>query len=210
MSNQTVEQVVDTTTQDEADDLSQSESESESDTSVDSGDDSTNSEAARYRRRLRDTETERDALREQVAGFQRREVESLAASCGVRAGAIWAVAALGDLLGDDGSVDAARVASAVDAAREQLGVAPSGRAPMFPVSGISPPARRKPISGPKRFHRDVGGESSGTFTKRRGGPHPMNWKRGVLGGAGRTPILGLMPPLWVSSGRRFHHGSLSL
>ena len=34
--------------------------------------------AASYRRRLRDTEGERDRLAEQVAGYQRREVEALA------------------------------------------------------------------------------------------------------------------------------------
>ena len=35
-------------------------------------------EAAKYRHRLRAAEAERDALREQVAGFQKRELESLA------------------------------------------------------------------------------------------------------------------------------------
>lgn len=36
-------------------------------------------EAARYRRRLRETETERDTLVEQLDGFRRREVERVAA-----------------------------------------------------------------------------------------------------------------------------------
>jgi hypothetical protein len=41
-------------------------------------------EAASYRRRLRDTETERDQLREQLDRLQRAEVERLASAAGLQ------------------------------------------------------------------------------------------------------------------------------
>lgn len=80
-------------------------------------------EAAKYRRRLREAETERDQLAERIGSLQRAEVERLAAVDGLRPAALWASGAeLDDLLGDDGTVDAAKVSEAIGAAREQLGI----------------------------------------------------------------------------------------
>jgi hypothetical protein len=81
-----------------------------------------NKEAARYRRRLRSTEQERDQLAERVTALQRAEVERLATADDLRPAALWASAELGDLLSDDGTVDEAKVSQAIGAAREQLGI----------------------------------------------------------------------------------------
>ncbi|OBK44835.1 hypothetical protein A5656_05425 [Mycobacterium gordonae] len=81
-------------------------------------------EAAKYRRRLRDAEAERDTLRATVESLQRAEVDRLATADGLKPAALWSSAELGDLLGDDGTVDAARVSAAIATAREQLGIAP--------------------------------------------------------------------------------------
>lgn len=80
-------------------------------------------EAAKYRRRLRDTEAERDRLAEQVESLQRAEVERLAASDGLRPAALWASGVeLADLLADDGTVHGSKVSAAIGASREQLGI----------------------------------------------------------------------------------------
>lgn len=75
-----------------------------------------NREAARYRRRLRDTEAQRDTLAERVAGFQRAEAERIAAS-GPRAlndGAdLWSGVELAEVLDDQGNVSPDAVADAV-------------------------------------------------------------------------------------------------
>ncbi len=81
-------------------------------------------EAARYRRRLRETETERDGLVEQLDGFRRREAERVAAGALSKASDLWLDGrTIGDLLDDDGQVDAdkvnAEVASVLDG-RPQL------------------------------------------------------------------------------------------
>lgn len=81
-----------------------------------------NREAAKYRRRLRDAEAERDTLKATVESLQRAEVERQAAGDGLKPAALWSSAELGDLLADDGTVDAARVSAAVAVAREQLGI----------------------------------------------------------------------------------------
>jgi hypothetical protein len=80
-------------------------------------------EAARYRRRLREAEAERDTLKATVESLQRAEVERQATADGLRPAALWAGGAeLAGLLGDDGAVDGSKVSAAVAAAREQLGI----------------------------------------------------------------------------------------
>lgn len=80
-------------------------------------------EAAKYRRRLREAETERDRLAGQVESLQRAEVERLATVDGLRPAALWASGVeLADLLTDDGTVDASKVSVAIAGARESLGI----------------------------------------------------------------------------------------
>jgi hypothetical protein len=64
-------------------------------------------EAASYRRRLRETETERDQLREQLDRLQRSEVERLAGNAGLQvASDVWQFgASLDTLRGEDGGID---------------------------------------------------------------------------------------------------------
>ena len=72
-------------------------------------------EAAQRRIQLREVEQERDRLREEVATFQRNAVEALAAS-GLEDGSdLWRDGVeLGELLADDGTVDADLVVEAVE------------------------------------------------------------------------------------------------
>lgn len=80
-------------------------------------------EAAKYRRRLRDVEAERDSLKATVVALQRAEVDRLAAGADLRPAALWASGPeLADLLGDDGTVNQVKVAAAISAARETLGI----------------------------------------------------------------------------------------
>ncbi len=73
-------------------------------------------EAARYRRSLRDTEAERDGLRDRLATLQRAEVERIASGDDGLAvpGDFWLAGAnLADLLDDGGNVDASKVRQTV-------------------------------------------------------------------------------------------------
>jgi hypothetical protein len=65
-------------------------------------------EAANYRRRLRDTEAERDRLRERVNTYERAEVERIAAGAGLQVPAdVWTFGATLDTLrGENGGIDA--------------------------------------------------------------------------------------------------------
>jgi hypothetical protein len=72
-------------------------------------------EAASYRRRLRDAETERDQLRTRLEGYERQEVERLAAGAGLQVpGDIWQFgASLDTLRGEDDGIDAEAVTGLV-------------------------------------------------------------------------------------------------
>ena len=96
---------------------------SEVDEDQDDAGDGPGREAAKYRRRLREAETERDRLSERVESLQRAEVERLATADSLRPAALWSSGVeLADLLSDDGTVSAAKVSAAIDGAREQLGI----------------------------------------------------------------------------------------
>ena len=59
-------------------------------------------EAKGYRLRLRDAEAERNALRDRLDGYERREVEAIARSLGATQPAdVWALVELNDLRADD-------------------------------------------------------------------------------------------------------------
>lgn len=82
----------------------------------------TGSEAAKYRRRLRDTEKERDELAARVEAMQRQQVETLLSRERMTPKALWAVTELADVLTDDGLVDPVKVKAAAQAARKELGI----------------------------------------------------------------------------------------
>lgn len=81
-------------------------------------------EAAKYRRRLREAEAERDAAQGATEAAQRALVEHLAATVGrIRPEALWASGVeLSALLDDAGNVDAERVSEAADVAVGALGL----------------------------------------------------------------------------------------
>jgi len=97
---------------------------------------------ARYRRRLRDVEAERDRLAAQVEALQRAEVERLAADMLDQPTAVWRLGlSLGDVVGEDGRVDPDRVTTAVAGLKQALGVVGPDdrrrRGPYVPDAGTS-------------------------------------------------------------------------
>ena len=100
-------------------------------------------EAAGYRRRLRETEAERDAARTTLDVYRRREVEQMAeagvggfGASGMQSGAdLWVAGVqLSDLLSEDGTVDAEKTKAAVLAV---LAARPHWRRPAVDV-GLGP------------------------------------------------------------------------
>jgi hypothetical protein len=84
------------------------ESATEETTGAPAGSTSSGAEAAGYRRRLRETETERDALAARVTELRTAEVERIAGERLARAGD------LVELLDDVGLIDTARLGAALD------------------------------------------------------------------------------------------------
>lgn len=104
-------------------------------------------EAAKYRRRLREVEAERDRLAEQVLALQRAEIERLSGTeCHVKGEVLWAAGyKVSDLIGEDGRPDAAKVREAADAAAERFGIRRLDRNGAYvPAEGKTPP---DPLSG---------------------------------------------------------------
>lgn len=94
-------------------------------------------DAARYRSRLRETEGERDALRTTIEGYHRVEAERIAADHLADGADLWRDGAeITELLGDDGRIDAGKVA---DAARTMVEAHPHWRKapPRRPSQGLS-------------------------------------------------------------------------
>lgn len=100
-------------------------------------------EAAKYRRRLRETEGERDALATRLEAMQRLEAERIAAVEGVVAKALWSTdVELAALLNDDGTVNAAKVQEAAIEARESLGIRRPLPGNYVPTEGKTPSTYR--------------------------------------------------------------------
>lgn len=99
-------------------------------------------EAATYRRRLRDTEAERDGLRTTVESLQRAEVERIAATELAQPAAIWKAegAELAAMLDDDGRVDPGKVSALIADAKAALGLAgpPTGPSLDLGARGSAP------------------------------------------------------------------------
>lgn len=104
-------------------------------------DEHTGREAAKYRRRLRETESALEAAQGALEAAQRALVDNITTANGVRPAGLWAVGTqLADLLDEHGNVDPAKVREAADAAAATLGLS---RAPRpDPNQGRSPAANR--------------------------------------------------------------------
>jgi len=83
-----------------------------------------NNEAAKYRRKLREAEKQRDTLAAHVEALQRAQVDNLLAATGVKSDAVFAVAELADLLAEDGTVASEKLTAAVEAAKDKFGITP--------------------------------------------------------------------------------------
>lgn len=98
-------------------------------------------EAAKYRRRLRETEQERDALAEQVEGLRRAAAEEIAARSGGmhKPSALWLGGATpADLLDDDGAIDREKVIATADAVATEFGITRRPRINHVPGEGANP------------------------------------------------------------------------
>lgn len=111
---------------------------------------SPNREAARWRRQLRETELDRDRLAGVVETYQRQQVEAMAADHLQAPGDLWAAGvALGDMLTEDGQVDAdavVSVAKAVVADRPHWAKPP----PRFPAA--TGQGNREPVEPAPSWH----------------------------------------------------------
>lgn len=105
-----------------------------------------NKEAARYRRRLRAAEKERDELRERLDVYVARDVEQVAAGFLDSPALLWAdgKASAGDFLDDKGAVDRAKVKAAAEAILERYGRGLASRRGTAPNEGRT----RASASGP--------------------------------------------------------------
>lgn len=109
-------------------------------------------EAAKYRRRLREVEAERDRLAEQVEALQRAEIERLSyTEHRVKGAAIWAGGyTVSDLIGEDGRPDETKVAAAAKDVAERFGIDQRGGGVYVPSEGKTPP---DPLRGPLTWDR---------------------------------------------------------
>jgi hypothetical protein len=101
---------------------------------------SPNVEAAKWRKQFLEAETQLAEMGQRVQALQRQQIEGLINQAGVKPAAVWAVAELGTLVGEDGTVDAAAVSAAIDNARTQLGIQPIGKGVCVPSVGGQPSA----------------------------------------------------------------------
>ncbi|MGD9622530.1 MAG: hypothetical protein AB7G47_13210 [Mycolicibacterium sp.] len=104
-----------------------------------------NHEAAKWRHRFRDeqtahkdTKTALESATTKVEALQRQQVEAMLSAAHVKPAALWAIAELGQLLSEDGTVDVEAVQEAVGKARETLGIQPSGKGTFIANLGNRP------------------------------------------------------------------------
>ncbi|GAA3680789.1 hypothetical protein FB459_2876 [Yimella lutea] len=99
-------------------------------------------EAARYRRKLRAAEGERDTLRATVERLQRAEVERLAGVHLSKPEGLWAAGvSLADVLDEDGNADAEKITQACRDASDRLGLSRPRPGNIVPKEGRNPEMR---------------------------------------------------------------------
>lgn len=87
------------------------------------GDDNPNHEAAKWRTKLRDAESQNTALAAQLENMQRAAIDTQVTAFGIKPAAFWASGAeIADLLNDAGVPDAEKVQKAAAAAKDTLGL----------------------------------------------------------------------------------------
>lgn len=122
----------------------------DTDTSAESGADG-HGEAAKYRRRLRDTEAQLQAATSRLGVLQRGEIERLAAADLVRPADLWLTGTeVASLLDEAGNVDAAKVTEAAQAA---VADRPHWRAPAPHAMSGKPKERLRGGGDPTEDHR---------------------------------------------------------
>ncbi|MCP9272775.1 hypothetical protein [Mycolicibacterium arenosum] len=116
----------------------------EADESLDGAEeqDGGNREAAKYRRRLRDAEAERDTLRTRLETLQRTEAERLAGRHLAKGAALWVGGTeLAELLDANGDVDPAKVTERAQHVRDEYGVEQPRKGPYVAREGENPSPR---------------------------------------------------------------------
>ncbi|WP_143965387.1 hypothetical protein [Gordonia zhaorongruii] len=136
------DQINDTETADESIDqeapdtaLAATETDS-TDTTEDQDTENPSRREAAYRVKLRETESYRDQLLEQLNAMRQAEIERIAGESIANPVALWSNGATVDsLLADDGTVDPAAVRAAADDAANTLGLQPARRPGVVPTEG---------------------------------------------------------------------------
>jgi hypothetical protein len=77
-----------------------------------------NAEAAKWRRQLRDTEAERDALRERLDATHRAQIEATAADAFHDPTDLWSATSLDQMRGEDGLIDPEKAEQAMNGVLE--------------------------------------------------------------------------------------------
>lgn len=138
MSDETPTEPTEPTQEDTAAELDEHQEATPEDDSGEDDEKAMNAEAAKWRRRLRESQSELKSVTEQLDAVQRQQAEALIAASGVKPQAVWAVTELAGVLDDDGSVSAEKVAEAVTAAREKFGIARPAKGSIVPGVGNQP------------------------------------------------------------------------
>ena len=104
------------------------------------GDGNANKEAAKYRRRLREAEAERDTLQERLSNLQRQSAEQIAREIIAKPASMWKAVSLDDALNDDGTVSADKVRELARQAMTEIGLEgnPRIRGNIVPNVGNNP------------------------------------------------------------------------
>ena len=124
-----------------------------------------NAEAAKYRRRLRETEAQRDELASRLDATHRALVEQQAADLFADPADLWHATSIDDLRGDDGLIDPERATSEIER-----------------VLTAKPHWRKEPA----RPNRSPG---SRRFTKGRGSPSSRSRRRSVTSSRSRFGVV---------------------
>lgn len=130
------------------------------------GDDQDDTDDAESPRQLKKLRAENRSLRDRaktaeaaVTAMQQQAADQAITAAGLKPPAVWAVTELADVLGEDGSIDDAKLSAAMSTAKEQLGVQPRRPAPRPGAGSELRSGSGVPLSKPRGF--------AGAFAPRR-------------------------------------------
>lgn len=106
-------------------------------------------QAAKFRKQVRQLETDNTALTEQITGLQKQLAENLIVAAGVKPEAIWAITEIAELLDDTGRVDPEKITATIAKAVQELNIR------VKPTAGLYVAAEGKIPAPPKHGGRQA-------------------------------------------------------